>query len=178
MEAHARYPSPERGSSYDEVLAEVQARAAQTGSIGKADIGALMLWKRLNLSTMWSRKLNEMPDSKVRAITRSAIELARDLSVPTPEAAGSARSVLLTLPGCRQGAAVASTILTAGAPDRMAVYDRRAVDALVVLGYPHPNGYYRRFLATVCDLVELLNQEAGVNWCPRDMDKALFILGE
>jgi len=46
-----------------------------------------------------------------------------------------ARRVLLKLPGCQHGPAVASAILTAGASDRMAVYDRRAVAALGALGY-------------------------------------------
>lgn len=43
-----RYSRPETGSSYDEVMLEIQDRAAAAGSVGKADIGALLLWKRLN----------------------------------------------------------------------------------------------------------------------------------
>lgn len=34
-------------SAYDEVLIEVAARVQAAGSIGKSDIGALLLWKRL-----------------------------------------------------------------------------------------------------------------------------------
>ncbi|MGX4711173.1 hypothetical protein [Rhodococcus ruber] len=125
VEAYAQYPSLEGGSFYDEVLLEVQARAERDGSIGKADIGALLLWKRLNLSTVWTRDLNEWPDRKVRAVTAEAFELAGDIDRSIPEAAGAARSALLELPGCQHGAAVASTLLTAGAPDHMAVYDCR-----------------------------------------------------
>jgi len=177
VDAHAQYPRLEHGSFYDEVLLEVQGRAERDGSIGKADIGALMLWKRLNLSTTWTRELNEWPDRTVRAITAEAFELARDTDRSIPEAAGAARSALLELPGCQRGAAVASTLLTAGAPDRMAVYDRRTVATLQVLGYLDPDGYYSRFMSAVCDLVEKVNITTGARWRPRDVDKALFVLG-
>ncbi|WP_206039508.1 hypothetical protein [Rhodococcus sp. HNM0563] len=136
------------------------------GSIGKADIGSLMLWKRLNLSTIWSRELNEWSDRDGRAVTGGAFDLARDASRSIPEAAGAARSALLTLLGCRQGAAIASTLLTAGASDRMAVYDRRAVDELRILGYSSPNGFCSRFMVTMCELTESVNSTAGFKWCP------------
>lgn len=177
VEAHSRYPTLEGSSFYDEVLLEVQARAERDGSIGKADIGALMLWKRLNLSTAWTRELNEWPDRNVRAVTADAFELACDTDRSIPEAAGAARSALLELPGCRRGAAVASTLLTAGAPGRMAVYDRRAVAALEGLGFPDPDGDYGRYMTTVCELIETANAVSGGRWSPRDVDKALFMLG-
>jgi hypothetical protein len=133
---HARnaYPNLEDGYTYDEVLSEVQVAAKRSGSIGKADIGALMLWKRLDLSTRWTRDLNNMPDRDVREITSRAVELARDTTIGVPDAAQAARIALQALPGCRNGQAIASTILTAGAPDRMAVYDRRVVEGLEDLG--------------------------------------------
>ncbi|WP_216854567.1 hypothetical protein [Rhodococcus opacus] len=174
--AHAAYPSREGGSYYDEVLAEVQARAHRSGSIGKADIGALMLWKRLNLSTKWARELNDTPDHEVRYITGPALELARDTGRSIPDAAEAARTELLDLAGCRNGAAIASTILTAGAPSRMAIYDRRAVAALVALGFPNPDGYYSRYMATICGLVDLVNNAEGTSWVARDVDKALFMM--
>lgn len=175
--AHASYPNLGDGNYYDEVLVEVQERAEHDGSIGKADLGALLLWKRLNLSTVWTRELNDWPDNKVRAITAHALEEARDTGRPIPDAAGAARTVLLDLPGCRRGAAVASTILTAGAPDRMAVYDRRAVAAFKRLQYTDPRGYYSRFMSTVCELADMVNRSTGASWWPRDVDKALFVLG-
>ena len=177
VEAHSRYPSVGSGSYYDEVLVEVQDRAERTGSIGKADIGALMLWKRLNLNTRWTRELNTLPDREVRTITGAALDRARDYSAAPPVAAGEARRELLKLPGCQHGPAVASAILTAGASDRMAVYDRRAVAALGELGYVDVDARYSRFMTIVCELAERVNSTKGAGWCPRDVDKALFMLG-
>ncbi len=159
------------------MLLEVRARAERDGSIGKADIGALLLWKRLNLRTVWTCDLNEWPDRKVRAVTAEAFELARNTDRSVPEAAGAARSALLKLPGCQRGAAVASTLLTAGAPDRMAVYDRRAVTAVQILGFADPQGYYSRFMTTVCALAEAVNGATGRQWLARDVDMALFMIG-
>ncbi|MHD0279579.1 hypothetical protein [Rhodococcus aetherivorans] len=177
VEAHARYPSLDGGSFYDEVLLEVQTRAERDGSIGKADIGALMLWKRLNLNTRWTRELNNLPDREVRKATGAALDRARDCSAAIPIAAGEARRELLKLPGCQHGAAVASAILTAGASDRMAVYDRRAVVALGELGYVDVDARYSRFMTVVCELAKRVNSTKGTGWCPRDVDKALFMLG-
>ena len=80
---------------YDEVLIDAQAAAQRSGSVGKSDIGALMLWKRLNLSAPWTRDLNNMPDRDVREITSAAIELARDDALPIPDAASAARKYCL-----------------------------------------------------------------------------------
>jgi hypothetical protein len=176
-DAWSKYPSQESGHHYDEVLAEVQDAAKRSGSIGKCDIGALMFWKRLNLSTKWVEALNDLPNDRVRELTRAAITKARDTSRCIPEAARVARIELLDLPGCRTGAAVASTILTAGAPDRMAVYDRWAAAALVDLDYPHPNGDYGRYMGYVCSLVHDVNKATNMGWRPRDVDKALYELG-
>ncbi|MEU5844306.1 hypothetical protein [Rhodococcus sp. NPDC047139] len=75
---HAQYPSVEGGCFYDEVLLEVPAGAERDGSIGKGDVGALLLWKRLNLSTVWSRDLNEWPDRKVRAVTARGVRARQE----------------------------------------------------------------------------------------------------
>jgi hypothetical protein len=174
--AYKSYSNHADGFAYDEAFLEVQAAVERSGSLGKADIGALMLWKRLNLSTRWTRALNNMADRDVRKITNEAIELARDRLEPIPDAARQARQALVGLPGCRNGHAVASTILTAGAPTRMAVYDVRAVGALTDLKCPSPEGSYGNYMETVVGLVEEINK-TGANWCPRDVDKALYMLG-
>jgi hypothetical protein len=136
-----------------------------------------MLWKRLNLSTQWTRDLNDMPDRYVREITSAAIQLARNTALAIPDAAREARVKLLALPGCRSGQAIASTILTAGAPDRMAVYDDRAVQGLKQLGCAAPQGKYSTYMSVVCTLLDAIHSERDVNWRPRDIDKALFMIG-
>lgn len=72
---------------------------------------------------------------------------------------------------------MASTILTAGAPGRMAVFDNRAVDAVVGLGYASPGGYYSRYMTIVGDLRGQLSVGSGSVWTARDVDEALFMLG-
>lgn len=178
VDAHAGYPNQEEGSFYDEVLLEVQAAADYSGSIGKRDIGALMLWKRLNLSTRWTRALNELSDHHVRTITASALQLARETTYSIPDAAGLARQALLDLPGCGTSSqAVPSTILTACAPERMSVYDTRVVTALKQLRFSGPIDHYRHYMTVVYSLVDAVNNDRGLHWRPRDVDKALFMLG-
>src|ERR1700757_4153381 len=134
-----------------------------------------MLWKRLNLSTGWTRKLNNMPDRDVREITGAAFEIARDPTVIAPDAAEAARIVLLGLPGCRNGQAIASTILTAGAPNRMAVYDERALHGLDRLGCPDPHGKYSSYMTIVHSLLDAVHREHDTAWRARDVDKALYM---
>jgi hypothetical protein len=177
VQARGSYPNHEDGYFYDEVLLEVQAVAERSGSIGKGDIGSLLLWKRLNLSTPWTRALNDMSDRDVRTITGLALALARDNGYSIPGSAKAAREALISLPGCRSGQAVASTILTACAPQRMSVYDDRAVAALEQLQCPPPGGYYSRYMSAVCSLADEVNKAHALNWCPRDVDKALFMIG-
>ena len=170
--AQNRYPSGSEDDHYDEILDEIHQRITTTGSVGKSDIGALMLWKRLNLNTRWARSLNNESDKRVREITSEAIGLASSGDIP--EAARDARTALRDLPGCRSGAAVASTILTAAWPERMAVYDRHAAKALTDLNFEHPHGRYSVYMASVCTLADQLSDHTGAVWLPRDVDKALF----
>lgn len=55
--------------AYDEVLHEVSDRVASQGSLGKADIGALLFWKRLRADTPWAGQLSSMTDAAVRDVT-------------------------------------------------------------------------------------------------------------
>lgn len=59
-------------------LTEVSARADASGDLGKADIGALVAWKRLQANTTWMAKLMSMRDSDVRALTGQAHHAALD----------------------------------------------------------------------------------------------------
>jgi hypothetical protein len=64
---------------------------------------------------------------------RSHHRRPRHLSQPQ-HVAQAGRAALAPLPGFRTGDALASAVLTAAAPDRMAVYDWRAHTALHTLG--------------------------------------------
>lgn len=176
-DSHAAYMSSTK-PEYDEILREVSARIRATGSIGKLDIGALLFWKRLQANTPWVPKLMIMPDRDVRAVTEKAVAAVNDESLPVPGAASAGRRALAQLPGFKSGDAMASAVLLAAAPERMAVYDERAQTALETLGFPlsAARGRYGRYM----ELVEFLRATAdahGHTWSARDVDVALFWLG-
>jgi hypothetical protein len=133
LTAHGAYYA-ETSPAYDEVLQEVTERVRETGDIGKADIGALLFWKRLRADTPWVRHLLTIPDATVRETTARAVAIVNDSALPTPEAAGLARGTLSSLPGLQRGDALASALLLAAAPRRMAIYDGRAQTGLGLLG--------------------------------------------
>ncbi|RSM64908.1 hypothetical protein DMB66_18420 [Actinoplanes sp. ATCC 53533] len=155
------------------------ARAAEVGSLGKLDIGALTAWKRLRADTPWMGKLMSCPDREVRLHTEQAVIAARDDSKPVPEAAAAARTALTALPGFAHGDAIASAVCFAAAPLRLAVYDRRAHHGLHQLGLFLENraGRYGRYLR----LIEQCRQELadqGHVWTARQVDIALYQLGQ
>jgi hypothetical protein len=125
VEAHRAYSS-ETSPDYDEVLDQVAERVRNSGNLGKADIGALLFWKRLRANTPWVSRLMTIPDASVRETTALAVTAVNDLSLSTPDAAALGRRQLASLPGFDKGDALASALLLAAAPARMAVYDRRA----------------------------------------------------
>lgn len=164
--------------SYDEVLNEVIAHAQETGSLGKAEVGALVLWKRLNASTKWATQLMNTRNAEVRAATAAACEAAE----ATPEieaAARAARAKVWVLPGFRTGDALASAVLCALVPDRLAVYDRRAHAGLAELEIQLSNnsGRYGRYMVAVEGL-RARARVAGHELTVRDVDLALYTLGE
>ncbi len=163
---------------YDEVVEEVAERAARTGSVGKADIGALVAWKRLNASTRWMSDLMCTPEETVRAATTNAREaaLATELNIQT--AAGGARSALSSIPGFSVGDALASAVIYALAPHRMAVYDRRAQAGLERIGLTltAKPGRYARYMALVEQLISE-TKHSGSELSSREIDLALFTLG-
>lgn len=85
---------------------------------------------------------------------RFTVECARDTSLSRRSAAQASRAALASLPGFRTGDALASAVLTAAAPDRMAVYDRRAHNGLRTLGIPlsHAPGRYSRYIEAIDQL--------------------------
>ena len=118
----------------------------------------------------------ETPDSRV---TGDAWVLANDESLSIPRAGRAAQGALWRLPGCG-GGAVASAILVALSPGRMAVWDRRARESLRAYGRePSPgNGRYQRYLEIVEELASDVTERAGGShaFTPRDIDLSLYHL--
>jgi hypothetical protein len=164
--------------AYDEVLIEVSDRVRDSASIGKADIGALLFWKRLRADTRWVRELMVMSDKEVRQITTNAVTAVNDTSLNVPAAAAQGRAALSTLPGFGRGDALASALLTAAAPERMAVYDRRAQKGLEKLGLSlsSARGRYGRYMKTIENL-SLTAEHYEYCWSAREVDLALYWLG-
>lgn len=118
-----------------------------------------------------------LADADVRRATAAATTAARDTTRSRSSAAQAGRAALAPLPGFRTGDALASAVLTAAAPDRMAIYDRRAHSALQTLGITlsHAPGRYSRYIQAIDQL--LADAPAPIhNWTPRDMDTALYWL--
>lgn len=165
-------------TTYDEVLREVAARVASWGSIGKADIGALVVWKRSTATAPWSKRLMNMPESDVRDVTAQAYTLANDPSKSIPEAGDEAHHQLSSIPGLGGGGAIASAVLLAMSPSRMAVWDRRVNKSLRALGREAKGRRhrYRSYLEIVVDLVEAMQGAAGDDHAviPREVDLALY----
>ncbi|MGG7568802.1 hypothetical protein [Streptomyces sirii] len=163
---------------YDEVLHEVALRTEHARSLGKTDIAALVVWKRLSAQTCWATALMSLPDAHVRAVTERAVTAVRDTTVPRSEAARTGRGIIAELPGFRTGDALASAILTAAAPQRMAVYDQRVQHALDTLGLPlNPApGRYGRYRQLLDDLLHHGAAHAD-GWSARDIDTALYWMG-
>jgi hypothetical protein len=172
--AHAAYKAA-TSPAYDEVFNEVADRIRMEGSIGKADIGALLFWKRLRADTPWVSELMTWPEEKVREVTNGAVTAVNEGSLSVADAASAARGALSPLPGFDTGDALASALLLAAAPGRMAVYDRRAQAGLEALGrtLSPARGRYGRYMALVEEL-RLLAQRNGHAWLARDVDVALY----
>jgi hypothetical protein len=89
-ERHIAYEAPTPPTcqapsrAYDDVLNEVADRIRVTASIGKADIGALLFWKRLRADTPWVRELMVQPEEEVRKVTAMAVSAVTDTSLPVP----------------------------------------------------------------------------------------------
>ncbi|MEV6250662.1 hypothetical protein AB0M38_31480 [Streptomyces sp. NPDC051742] len=164
---------------YDEIFWDVAQRVERAGSLGKTDIAALVVWKRLSAQTRWVSTLMSLPDSQVRAITEQAVASVQDLSLSRGEAAQAGRAAISELPGFVRGDALASAILTSAAPTRMAVYDQRVQRAIDFLGITltDRSGRYGRYM----DLLDTLLQHSGGHadgWTARDVDTALYWAGK
>jgi hypothetical protein len=170
--AHANF-SPH----YDDLLREVSHRIDETGSAGKSDIAMLIAWKRLRADTKWVPRLLGMADAEVRAVTAPAVVLARG---GTPRSSQRARDMLRALPGFASGTALASALLAAACPSRLAVYDRRAHAGLVKIGLDldgRAPEFHERYM-TLIDQCRAEGAAAGCQWSPHEVDLALFVVGD
>ncbi|WP_411105030.1 hypothetical protein [Streptomyces sp. cmx-4-9] len=163
---------------YDEVFWEVAQRTQREGSLGKSDIAALVVWKRLSAQTRWVSELMSLPDAQVRRTTEQAYATVRDTALQRCDAARAGRSLMSDLPGFRTGDALASAVLTAAAPERMAVYDRRVQHALDTLGLTltAAPGRYARYMQLLDELLQHGGPH-GETWTARDVDTALYWIG-
>ncbi|MFJ8469939.1 hypothetical protein [Streptomyces swartbergensis] len=120
-----------------------------------------------------------LPDAHVREVTKRAVTAVRDTAVPRSEAARTGRSIMWELPGFRTGDTLASAALTAAAPTRMAVYDRRVQHALDTLGLTltRTPGRYSRYMQLLDDLLQH-NRAPADGWTARDIDTALYWTGK
>ena len=137
----------------------------------------LSFWKRLRADTRWVRKLLELPDAEVREVTGPAVVAAR--RGDAIKAAGDAREMLRGLPGFGQGTALASALLSAAAPTRLAVYDKRARTGLRKVELELTDDaplFYARYMMLI-EQCRAEGAEAGNQWSARDVDLALWILG-
>ncbi|MFG2723091.1 hypothetical protein ACGFW5_33060 [Streptomyces sp. NPDC048416] len=116
-----------------------------------------------------------LPDTHVRAATERAVTAVRDTTLTRSEAARTGRGIIAELPGFRTGDALASAVLTAAAPQRMAVYDRRVQHALDTLRLPltPTTGRYGRYLQLLDDLLHHGGARAD-GWTARDIGTALY----
>lgn len=164
---------------YDETLHDVIGRVATAGSVGKSDLGALLLWKRIRVGA-WVTDLLCMADADVRKITGEAVAAARNQESNVADATRLARQALLDLPGAETGDAFASAVILVAAPDRMAVYDYHAHLGLWRAGlrlYEKP-GLYDRYMKLVEQCrAELLEHGYG-KWTAREVDLALLTHGQ
>jgi hypothetical protein len=175
--SHAAYKAA-TSPVYDDVLTDIAGKIQAVGSIGKADIGALLFWKRLRADTPWVPRLMTLTDMGVREVTERAVCAVNDDSLSVPDAASAGRSALTPLPGFKTGDALASALLLAAAPERMAVYDRRARAGLKTLNrkLSAAPGRYKRYMVLVEEL-RLVAERNGHAWTARDVDVALYWLG-
>jgi hypothetical protein len=159
-------------------VSDIISRVGDAGSLGKSDLGALLLWKRIRIGA-WATELLGMPEAEVRIVTGKAVAAARNAGLEVPDAARSARQELLGLSGCRTGDAFASAVIFAGAPDRMVVYGYHAHLGLwrVGLFLREGPGLYYRYMSLIEQCRTELVRHGHGGWASRDIDLAPYTHG-
>lgn len=178
LQALAQHHREDPRGIYDETLHAVIARAKAEHSLGKADIGSLVLWKRVPAQTGWAKKFMLTPDREVREATHAAFAASNNSGLSIPDSGNAAREALRVLPGMTTRVSIASAVLLALSPERMAVWDSRVRTALQAAGlYSDPRkGFYGEYLRTTLCLADAMHEadpQKG-SFTPRDVDLALY----
>lgn len=170
----------DRNGVSDEALHTVSARAAAAKEIGKADIGALVLWKRVTANARWANQLMLTSDRRFepRPVLHingptTRLSISRNRVRPRERRCGTYRAW--------GTAALASAVLLALAPYRMAVWDRRVASRSRRWGCTQRRGvggFYGRYLTTTLELAKAMDEASTEGRCflPRDVDLALFYI--
>ncbi|MFE4801614.1 hypothetical protein ACFRFL_43320 [Streptomyces sp. NPDC056708] len=113
-----------------------------------------------------------------RSVTERAVTAVHDTALTRSQAARTGRGIIAELPGFHTGDALASAVLTAAAPQRMAVYDRHVQHVLDAFGLPltRAPGRYGRYMQLLDDLLRHGAAQAD-GWTARDVDSALYWTG-
>jgi hypothetical protein len=163
-EAFERYPH-----LYDQVLEEVHARLNSAGYATKLDLAALIAWKHVN-NAPWMQEMLKLPPLAVQQYTASAFGPGKT----DQERVDAVRGI----PGFRAGAAFASVLLAAWRPSEFGVYDNqssgRGWEQVVKSACNCP----RTELVVYFGHLRRIADELGGGWTPRDVDKALYMLGQ
>lgn len=178
---------------HDEVLNEVSQRVQQREYLTKADIGALAFWMHADTGSGWVPELHRYPDAYVQEVTSRAFVAVQDGDIPAAGQRGCEilreLSDLAPTEEARFSLPLASAILLACAPHRMAIWNSRVEAALdspeTGPGIQSPFGrddQYAKYLE-ICEYVAAqLTQTSYARlhrklFTPRDADTALSQLG-
>lgn len=154
---------------YDQVLEEVHARLNAAGFATKLDLAALVTWKHVQ-NASWMEAMLKLPPLAVQQRTQAAFaanKMDRDRI-----------DALASIPGFGSGEAFTSVLLAAWRPSEFGVYDRLASGA-----------GWNRVVNSACECpradlpvyfrhLRQMAEELGSGWTPRDVDMALYVLGE
>jgi hypothetical protein len=163
IEVMGKYPEV-----YDEVFWQISKRLREQGCATKADVAALICWKRSGQGS-WVTDLLKTPEAEVREATKKAFAATNDQQC---------LDELAVLPGFGSKFAVALTLLTAYDPENFGVVDRRALKGLERLGCPikRGRGETLRYLVRVRELRDKI-RTARVDATCRNVDQGLYVIG-
>jgi hypothetical protein len=158
-------------SNYDEVLIEIHRRLRRNGHATKFDLAGLIGWKHVQ-NASWMSKLYDLAPGVVEAATAAAFR-PRLTDVQRIAALGG-------LPGYGAGRAFTSVLLTAWDPTSFGVFDKfvdetrsKITSARCRCRWDDLPTYFDHMRQLAVEL----STTTGRPWTPREVDKAMYILG-